>query len=136
MLIEMEIKESSKKEIKKVALNLAKELKDFRSDVQTCGLLHDLLIGCGLSSDEIEKAAHPLPENNKIIIQPGKTYQCKNGAFVTISNGVNNGLYYRHKASNVVHETEGIRDAGYHEVWTSEGVAYHYDCGWNIVREI
>lgn len=134
MLIEMEIKESSKEEAKKVALNLAKELKDFRSDVQTCGLLHDLLMGCGLSSEEIEKAAHP--EETFINVQAGKTYQCKNGAFVTISDKVSNGLYYKYSASNVLHESEGITDAGYCEVWTSEGVAYHYDCNWNIVREI
>jgi len=47
------VKESDPKRIKKVATQLAQKLRDNTFDIETGGLLFDLLRGCGLTSQEI-----------------------------------------------------------------------------------
>jgi len=53
--LHIDIKEFDKDIVKELAVNLAKRVKDIKFDVQTGGLLYDLLIGCGLTPEELSK---------------------------------------------------------------------------------
>ena len=54
--LHIDIKESSTDKIKELAGMIVRKTSQLKFDVQTGGLLYDLLIGCGLSSEEIWNA--------------------------------------------------------------------------------
>ena len=68
-------------------------------------------------------------------LEKNTLYRCSNGAFVKVKQ-FSKSLLYKFKAVYVSHEMQEIIDAGLQEVWTINGEAIHYDCGWSIVEKI
>lgn len=66
-------------------------------------------------------------------VQEGKTYVCQNGYIVTV---VRNSLpYYKYSVAGKVATDDQGFTVDCSETWTEDGLAYHNDCGYNIVSE-
>lgn len=59
------------------------------------------------------------------------TYRTENGYIVTVERSTL--PYYKFRALRA--SIEG-KDVKLSEVWTEDGIAYHDDCGFNIVEQI
>lgn len=63
-----------------------------------------------------------------MLLENGKKYRCKNGTVITVKK--NHLPHYCFSVAKC-HSTPLVES----ETWTKEGIAYHDDCGFNIVEE-
>ena len=63
----------------------------------------------------------------------GGIYECENGDIVKVRR--NNLPYYRFSAVYIQYAGETLQRES-NEKWTDDGVSYHDDCGYNIVKQI
>ena len=68
-----------------------------------------------------------------ITLVNGGIYECENGDIVKVRR--NNLPYYCFSAIYIQYAGESIQRES-SEKWTAEGVAYHDDCGCNILKQI
>lgn len=64
-------------------------------------------------------------------VENGYTYKCENGYLVTLQR--NNLPYY--KFSCIDASLDGV-PVKCREVFTEDGIAYHDDCGYNIISKL
>lgn len=65
-----------------------------------------------------------------ISVEEGKKYKTADGDIVQVRR--NNLPYYCFSAV----EVNGVEGDCFGEKWTSNGVAYHDDCGYNFIEEV
>ena len=65
-------------------------------------------------------------------IKTGNTYKCENGF---VFEAVKNNLpYYKFSCKNKIGSFDGEL-TNCSETWTEDGIAYHNDCGYNVIFE-
>ena len=74
-------------------------------------------------------------EMNMVTLKDNHTYQCVNGAIVTVKN-IGNNLYYKFKAISVTNIENYVKEALMQENWTEDGTSYHCEIKWSLVKEI
>jgi len=68
-----------------------------------------------------------------IFIEEGKTYLTKSRGKVRVKkSNTYKGYHYKFTVDQWI----DTNDTNTSEVWSSRGEAYHYDCGYNIVKEV
>lgn len=68
-----------------------------------------------------------------IYLKDGKIYLTKSRGKVRVKKANNfNGFYYKY----TVDQWLDTDDTNTSEVWSSRGEAIHYDCGYNIIKEV